>query len=120
MDLLNIKDTVIYKDDKVLGGVFYFSMKSAYSNQVSQGGDGLYEILSAKPWEIVGTTESYVITLKQYATDYSDLGTDSFVLKFEGANSSKTFYGCKVMSTETYVDEGKVVTVSVINAEGMC
>lgn len=119
-NLLNVKNTEIYKNGVILGGVVYFSMKSAVSTKVEYeyGGKGLYEILSAQPWEIVSSSESYVITLKRYTQDFADFGNDSFKLEFRSGDKSRIFEGCKTTSVESYVDDnGKLITVSTINAE---
>ena len=119
-NLLNIKNTEIYKNGSVLGGVIYFSMKSAVSTQTEYeyGGKGLYEILSAQPWEIVSSSESYVIILKQYTQDFAEFGSESFKLEFRSGDSSRVFEDCKATAVETYVDNnGKLVTVSTISAE---
>ena len=119
-NLLNIKDTVISKNGTPLGGVIYFSMKSGTDTSVSYGGKELYEILSGEAWEIVSILDSYTITLKQYACDFSDFGKNSFTLNFSANGSVKTFSGCQLVSSETYVDDkGKLITVSIINAERM-
>lgn len=120
-NLLNKKNTVIYKNGIALGGVIYFNMKSASSTQVNYGGEGVYEILSAQPWEIVSNSESYIITLKQYSEDFVGFTDESYKLEFRCGDKSRVFEGCKTTAVETYVDDiGKLITVLTINAERMC
>jgi len=121
-NLLSKKNTVVLKNGVVLGGVIYFSMKSSVSTQTEYeyGNKGVYEILSAQPYEIVSSSESYVITLKQYTQDFEDFGNNSFKLEFKSNEKARVFEGCKSIETETYVDNnGKLVTVSTIRAERM-
>ena len=119
-NLLNYGNTAIYKKNKVLGGVFYFSIKSSVDTDTTYGGDGMFEIFSAQPWEISSGNNSYIVTIKVYTKDFEIDDSEIFELKFVAGSSTRTFSGCKIRSQETYVDDsGKLITVSIINAERM-
>ena len=120
--LLNLKGTEIYINSAQLGGVIYFSMKSSRSTQTEYeyGNKGVYEILSAEPFEITESSESYLITLKQYTQDFNEFENNSFKLEFRNGDKSRVFEDCKILLVETYVDnDRKLVTVSTIRAERM-
>lgn len=114
-NFLNKNDTVIFKNDEVLGGVFDFDIKMTAS------GEGLYEMLSCEPWEIINKTDSCVITLKMYSADFIEENGEVFTLVFACGDKKKTFEGCKTVGTQIYTDDkGRVVTVHQISAERMC
>ena len=117
MNLLNKKETAIYKNGEALGGVIYFSVKTSVETQTSQA-KTLNEILSGFTQAVISNRGSYLIAIKQYSADFADFGDENFTLVFQSGDKVKTFESCKIQSVETVVDEsGKLVTKSVIHSE---
>ena len=91
------EDITIWVNDKLAGGVFDFEVK--YNSQYKYA----YEILSSDPIAVTGEQSHYIITIRQYAKDFTgfDEGCD---INFKLPNRETVYKNCITKSAETYIN----------------
>ncbi|MGN1130408.1 MAG: hypothetical protein ACI4Q8_03570 [Ruminococcus sp.] len=105
------EDIVLQVNDKIIGGVFDFEVQHSCENKYA------YEILNSVPIAVTNSNSYYIITIKQYAKDFTGFD-EGCNITFSLNNRSEIYKNCVTKSVKTYIDSfGKLVKKIEITAD---
>ncbi|MGN1138175.1 MAG: hypothetical protein ACI4RM_01920, partial [Ruminococcus sp.] len=105
------EDIVLQVNDKIIGGVFDFEVRHSSENRYA------YEILNSVPIAVTNSNSYYIITIKQYAKDFTGFD-EGCNITFRLNNRKDIYKYCVTKSVKTYIDSlGKLVKKIEITAD---